>query len=204
QHHPHVRPEQVFLGGHSLGGTAAPRIATHEPSVAGLVILAGGTQPLQWAIVRQLRYLASLDPATAVTSQPAIDAISAQARLVDSPDLSISTPTSELPFGIPAPYWLDLRAYNPVDVAAKLDMPMLIAQGGRDYQATVAEDLARWKAGLEQRPGISIRVYPADNHFFFPGTRPSAPTEYEPAQHMDSDLIADIASWLTTTPRPSS
>src|ERR1022692_2938400 len=44
------------------GRHVAPRVAAAEPFVARLVILAGGTQPLHWAAVRQVRYLASLDP----------------------------------------------------------------------------------------------------------------------------------------------
>lgn len=130
QGHPDVDAGRVYVLGHSLGGTLAPRVAAGEPSVAGVVILAGGTQPLQWAAVRQVRYLASLDPDTAAASQPVIETMSDQARLVDGPDLSSSTPTNELPFGVPASYWLDLRDYKPVEVAAALDKPILILQGG--------------------------------------------------------------------------
>jgi uncharacterized protein len=195
QAHPAVDAARVFVAGHSLGGTIAPRVAAAEPSVAGLVLLAGGAQPLQWAAVRQISYLASLAPAAAA-SQPGIDALTAQARRVDSPDLSPETPDAELPFGVPAPYWLDLRGYDPVTVAAGLPQPMLILQGGRDYQATVADDLSRWRAGLDQRPDVTIRVYPADNHFFFPGTGPSSPAELAAAQHLDPEVVADVGDWL--------
>jgi dienelactone hydrolase len=198
QAHPDVDASRVFVLGHSLGGTVAPRVAAEEPSVAGVVILAGGTQPLQWAAVRQVRYLAALDPDTAAASQPIIEAMSNQARLVDDPDLSASTPASELPFSVPAAYWLDLRDYQPVEVAAALGKPILILQGGRDYQATIADDLTGWKTGLAHHRGVTIHVYDPDNHFFFPGTGPSAPAEYEPAQHMDPAVVADIASWLKT------
>ena len=56
-----VDPARVYVAGHSLGGTVAPRVAAAEPPVAGLVILAGGAQPLHHAAVRQVRYLAGLD-----------------------------------------------------------------------------------------------------------------------------------------------
>jgi hypothetical protein len=196
--HPAVDAERVFVLGHSLGGTVAPRLATQEPSVAGLVVLAGGAQPLHWAAVRQVRYIASLDPGTAAASEPIIEAMTKQAKLIDSPGLSKSTPDSDLPFGAPASYWLDLRDYDPVAVAATLEKPMLILQGGRDYQVTMADDLAGWKAGLAHRPDVTINVYPSDNHMFFRGTGPPTPTEYEPAQHVDPAVVADIASWLTT------
>jgi hypothetical protein len=199
--HPAVDPERIFLVGHSLGGTVAPRVAAADPSTAGLVILAGGAQPLHWATVRQIRYIASLDPATAAAAQPAIDTLTEQARRIDDPDLSPATPAGDLLFGTPAPYWLDLRGYDPVATAVALDKPMLVLQGGRDYQATVADDLSLWEAGLAHRPGVTIRVYPPDNHFFFPGTGPSSPAEIEPAQHVDPAVVADIASWLLVRDR---
>jgi uncharacterized protein len=199
--HPATGAGPVFVLGHSLGGTVAPRVAAAEPSVAGLVIMAGGTQPMHWAAVRQVRYLASLDEATAAAAMPAIDAMTRQAQLVDSPELSPSTPASDLPFGVPAAYWLDVRGYQPAQAAAALDKPMLIVQGARDYQATVTDDLAGWQAGLAGRPDVTIRVYDADNHLFFPGTGRSAPAEYEPAQHVDPAVITDIADWLADIAR---
>ncbi len=194
--HPSVLAEWVFLLGHSLGGTMAPRVATTRPSVAGIVILAGGAEPLHWAAVRQDRYLASLRPEAQLALAATVETMSEQALLVDSPGLSDSTPSSKLPLGVPAAYWLDLRGYDPVASARALDRPILILQGGRDYQATVADDLARWEAGLAGHPDVTVHVYPADNHLFFPGTGPSTPEEYEPVQHMDPDVIADIAHWL--------
>jgi len=201
--HPAIDPDRVYLAGHSLGGTVAPRVAAAEPSVAGLVLLAGGVQPLQWAAVRQVSYLASLAPASAAAAQPGIDALTAQAAMVDSPGLSVDTPDAELPFGVPAPYWLDLRGYDPVAVAAGLRQPMLILQGGRDYQATVADDLSCWRAGLGHRADVTFRVYPADNHFFFPGDGPSSPAELAAPQHLDPEVVADVRDWLGGGVRPA-
>jgi len=194
--HPAVDARRVHVLGHSMGATIAPQVAADEPSVAGLVIMAGATTPLQWAAIRQFRYIASLTPQAAAASEPVIEAMTRQAMLVDSPGLSPSTPASDLPFGAPAPYWLYLRGYDPVQVAAGLDKPMLILQGGRDYQVTVTEDLARWQAGLASRADVTITVYPDDNHFFFPGSGPSAPAETQTAQHVDARAITDIARWL--------
>jgi dienelactone hydrolase len=78
--HPGIDAGRIVVAGHSLGGTVAPRVAAAEPSVAGLVILAGGTQPMYWAAVRQVRYLASLNPATAAASESAVAAMTRQAR----------------------------------------------------------------------------------------------------------------------------
>jgi dienelactone hydrolase len=177
----------MYLLGHSLGGTIAPRIAT-EADVAGLILLAGGAQPLHWAMVRQLRYIGSVDAV--------VEAVTQQAEKIDSAELSVDTPVAELPFGVPASYWLDLRGYDAPGVAASLNVPILICQGARDYQVTVADDLPLWQAKLAGRDDVTVRIYDADNHLFFVGSGPSTPAEYEPAQHVDPEVVGDIAEWV--------
>ncbi|MEV8443998.1 alpha/beta fold hydrolase [Actinosynnema sp. NPDC051121] len=189
-----VDPARVFVVGHSMGGKVAPRVAASEPSVAGLVILAGDAQPMHHAAVRVLRHLASLNPGPAADA--AVEAITRQAEAVDSPDLSPSTPADALPFGLSGAYWTDLRGYDPVSAAAALDRPMLILQGGRDYQVTVEDDLARWRTGLAHRPDVTIRVHAADDHLFFSGAGPSTPADYQAAHHVDPAVVADIADWI--------
>jgi fermentation-respiration switch protein FrsA (DUF1100 family) len=149
-------------------------------------------------MLRQFRYLASRDPAQAA----ALDVVERQVAAVDDPGLSESTPGSDLPFGVPAAYWLDLRGYDPPAAAAALGKPVLVIQGGRDYQVTEADDLSRWQAALDGRPDVTIRVYPANNHLLFSGSGPSSPAEYEPAQHVDPAVVADIAGWLKSPAAP--
>lgn len=172
-----------------------------------MIVLAGAAQPLHHTLVRQIRYLSALrEPGADVDADPAVQASIRQAALIDSPAFSASTPTHLLPFGVPAPYWLDLLSYDPVAVAARLGKPMFIGQGGRDYQVTVADDLVGWQNGLGHLRDVAIRIYDADNHLFFPGTGPSTPAEYEPVQHLDEAVVTDVAHWIAgldgPEPRP--
>lgn len=187
----------VFVLGHSLGGSMAPRVAAADPTVAGLIILGGGFEAMHWSAVRQMRYLASLNPATASAAQSVIDTMTRQATAVDGLELAPATPSSELPFGVPAPYWLDLRGYDPATAAAALDKPIFVLQGGRDYQVTIADDFPGWQSGLANAGDATLRVYDADNHFFLPGSEPSTPAEYETVSHMDPEVISDIADWIS-------
>ncbi|WP_246843079.1 hypothetical protein [Allokutzneria sp. NRRL B-24872] len=75
---------------------------------------------------------------------------------------------------------------------------MLILQGGRDYQVTVADDLVRWRAGLAHRQDVVIRVHESCDHVFFAGSGPSAPTDYLSPQHADPAVVAGVADWLTS------
>ena len=177
QHEPAVAADGIFVLGHSLGGTIAARVAAAAPAVAGLVLLArrhsasalgrGPSGPLSGLP----------GPGHRRRRRPVLERMTRQARTVDSTELSPSTPVGDLPFSVPASYWLDLRGYDPGAATAGLGKPVLVLQGGRDYQVTVADDLARWEASLADRPDVTIRVYDADNHMFLSGSGPSTPAE---------------------------
>ena len=105
--------------------------------------------------------------------------------------------------GAPAAYWLDLESYDPVERAKSIAQPMLILQGERDYQVTLADDFARWQAGLASRPGVTFRTYPALNHLFLPGSGKSLPAEVPVAGHVSEEVIRDIAQWIAARPTPA-
>ncbi|OBT60801.1 hypothetical protein VE03_09890 [Pseudogymnoascus sp. 23342-1-I1] len=204
---PEVEGLPIFILGHSLGGNIAPRVGKEEPSIAGLVILAGSTEALQRAAIRQMKYLNTLKDKTYHVSAALIDAATKQAELVESPKLGLSTPSSKLPFAVPASYWLDIRDYNPVSTAAGLGKPLLIMQGGRDYQVTLKDDFVGWKQELEGNEGVEFKVYDDMNHVFRRGKGLSSPDEYNVAGgHVDGDVVEHISGWITqlNLPRPSS
>ncbi|WP_405708287.1 alpha/beta hydrolase [Streptomyces sp. NBC_00046] len=198
QEEPCVDAGRVFVAGHSMGGKVAPRVAEAESSVAGVVILAGDAEPMHRAAVRVVGHLAALDPGPHY--EAALAEITRQAAIVETA-LSPRTPREDLPFGLPASYWLDLRSYDPVATAAGLDKPLLILQGGRDYQVTVEHDLSLWRAGLTGHPDVTIQVHESDDHLFFPGTGPSTPAGYAAPQHVDGAVVADVATWLSSRQR---
>ncbi|WP_093707137.1 S9 family peptidase [Streptomyces sp. 2131.1] len=197
---PEVAPDRIHLLGHSMGGKAAPRIAAADPSIAGLVMLAADTQPMHEAAVRVARHLARLAPG------PAADAMVAtlvrQAAAVADPGLTPDAPPESLPLGFSASYWLDLRGYDPAAAAAGLECPMLILQGGRDYQVTVADDLPGWRRALAGRPEVSVRVHEHLDHLFFAGSGPSTPADYARPGHVDPAVVDEVASWLTRHETP--
>ncbi|MCP2339436.1 alpha/beta hydrolase family protein [Actinomadura rupiterrae] len=181
--------KRVFVVGHSMGGKVAPRVAS-AVGVDGLVLLATDAEPMHRAAVRVSRHLAALDPAYAEFAAQ----IERQVAALES--LAPDTPSADLPFGFPASYWRDLLDYDPVEAAGALGVPLLIAQGGRDYQVTVADDLSRWQTALKGRSDVTFRVYESDDHMFFPGSGPSLPSDYLQPQHVDPAVIEDVAAWL--------
>ncbi len=191
---PEVDPSRVFVLGHSLGGMLAPRIAARDSALAGLVILAGATRPLTDMLEEQIGYMRELPGADAAAIDKALAGLApslAEVRALTAADSG----SRKLVLGAPAAYWLDLAAYRPVYVAAKLRIPMLILQGGRDYQVTMV-DFETWREGLAGNTSVEFREYPSLNHLFIAGTGPSSPAEYAVAGSVDVRVMADIASWV--------
>ena len=57
---PELAPDSVYVLGHSLGGTLAPRIAGRSKGLAGIIILAGLARSLEDALEEQFYYTSSL------------------------------------------------------------------------------------------------------------------------------------------------
>ena len=77
---------------------------------------------------------------------------------------------------------------------------MLILQGERDYQVTLA-DLQGWRDAVGGHANVTIKSYPTLNHLFLPGEGKSTPSEYERAGHIPEFVLDDIATWLRTARR---
>jgi dienelactone hydrolase len=189
-----IDPKRIFVLGHSLGGMLAPRIGERERLIAGLVVIAGPTRPLENLMIEQYRYIFSLDGDMADQEQTMLDTLEAQAARLKDPALSVETPAELLPFGVGAAYWLDLRSYDPAETARTLEMPMLILQGERDYQVTM-EDFAGWRSLLPSAR-IECKSYPALNHLFMEGEGKSVPAEYSSAGHVAGEVVDDIVGWI--------
>jgi uncharacterized protein len=192
---PDVDARRIVVLGHSWGAYLAPRIASEDARVAGVVLLAGNTRPLQDVVVDQVHHLASLAPATPAMQARIDEAARFKAAVEDpalTPDRAISIPGGGTATGA---YFLDLRAYRPDKVAAGLACPMLILQGERDVQVGRA-DVDGWKSALVGQPRVTLKIYPALNHVFVAGTGPSTPAEYEQPGHVDAAVVDEIARWI--------
>lgn len=188
--------QRIFVLGHSLGGMMIPRIGRRDPSIAGFVVMAGLTRPLEDTIVQQTTYIYSLDGFISEDEIAHIEQLKRQADRVKDPKLSADTPSADLPFNVAAAYWLDLRGYKPHELAKELPQPMLILQGGRDYQVT-SVDFDNWKKSLGGRPNVVLKNYPKLNHLFIEGVGLSTPAEYNIAGHVAAEVITDVADWIS-------
>jgi dienelactone hydrolase len=190
-----IDSERIFVLGHSLGGMLVPRIGARDSGIAGFIVLAGTSRPLEDVILDQSSYIASLDGEVSEDESAAIEKLKEQVVRVKGPELTEQTAASDLPLGAPAKYWLDLRDYDPPEAAKRLQQPMLLLHAGRDYQVTT-EDFDRWQKALSSRDTVQFKVYPKCNHLFIEGEGQCTPAEYEKAGHVAKAVIEDIAEWI--------
>jgi uncharacterized protein len=154
---PQLNPQRIFVLGHSLGGYLLPRIGEADVKIAGLVVLAGLCRTLEDTILDPFTYIYSLSGTSSAEQLQELDKLKMQVARVKDPSLSLSTPASELPLGVAAAYWLDLRGYRPEVIAKGLRQPMLILQAEEDYQVTM-EDFQNWKNALRSRQEITVSM----------------------------------------------
>jgi hypothetical protein len=182
--------KRIFVAGHSMGAGLVPRIAAAEPRVHGVVVLAGSTR-MQWhLVVEQVNYLNGLVPPSEAGAA-ALRRAEENAKKLDDPALK----PDDVVDGQAASYWLDMRNEDVTQVAAKLEVPMLVLQGERDYQVTMT-DFAGWKKALGARKKVTLKSYPALDHHFMPGTGKSTPAQYQEPNHVPVEVIDDLSKWL--------
>jgi hypothetical protein len=165
---PGVDASRIFVLGHSLGGYMAPHIASKDQQISGVVVMAGNTRTLRESLADQLRHI------TGTTE--GLDAAMQRA---------------------PSRYRELLPDYDPPVAARLLMRPVLVLQGGRDYQVN-DKDFERWTAALANSPNASLKLYPRLNHLFLEGDGVSLPAEYERPGRIPPQVLDDIAAWVQT------
>lgn len=181
----------VWLMGHSEGGLVALLAsAKPPPSLCGLILLSTPGRPLGRLVVEQ------------VTSNPLniflVDEVEATvAALERGEHIDPATiPTLLRPL-FPATvqdYLIDVFSYDPATLAAGWQGPVLIVQGGKDIQVTMADaDLlahAMPQAGRLDLPGAT--------HMLKPGRFADPLATYtDPSLPLDTGLVPGIVGFLS-------
>jgi fermentation-respiration switch protein FrsA (DUF1100 family) len=192
---PNIDPKRIFVLGHSLGGMLVPRIGLADTgNIAGFVIFAGATRPLEDEWVRQYEYIYGLDGQLTSKEQAEIDLFKRQAASIKQLSTSDAS-RKDLLLNVPPSYWLDLQGYSPPAAALKLKQPLLILQGERDYNVTM-ESFSDWQRALAKRTNATLKSYPKLDHLFLEGTGPATDADYIRPRNIPKYVVDDIAVWI--------
>lgn len=190
-----IDPDRIFVLGHSLGGIMAPQIGESDPQIAGLIIMAGClSRPLEDVWIERGEYLLSLKDTPSAEEQVWLKRLKsdmAKVKKLTAADAS----SSEVLQGATPAYWLSLRQYDALATVKQVKQPILVLQGGRDYQTGLV-DFENWKQVLDRRPKVTFKLYRKLNHLFIAGEGKCTPEEYLRPGHVANGVVADIANWI--------
>ena len=194
-----IDPARVFIAGHSMGGMLAPRIDAEGGNFAGLILLAGSPRRMEEIVKEQTsEMLAEMKGLTRRIMEKQVK------KLLSGFDGLYALSDAEAKKkkyggGVTMYYFKEMGEHDVPGYLAKTAKPMLILQGGKDFQVKPDRDFARYKELLAGRDNVTFRLYENLNHVFVPsvyGQISKAKQEYSVKQHIAGDVIDDIASWI--------
>ena len=166
-------------------------MAEKDGKLAGVLILAGPGRPITDLVIAQTKYMIKLNP----------EVKSLETQLAEVEKLKKITPDMEdkRTLGAPNYYWKELDSFNAPETAKKLALPIMVVQGERDYQVTMA-DFAAWKSAIGEKTNAVLKSYPKLNHLFLEGSGTPTPAEYMKLGHVPEYVISDISKWVNGLP----
>ena len=180
---PHVDPNQVFIVGHSEGGELAPSLAAGGAPVRGIALMAPPAIPLDQILLQQATH--------GLSGKRKQDALTAQQR----DNIAIKNGAYQ---GAGAAWLRSSFGIDPAAVIKQVPCPILILQGGKDFQV-LASDLPRLvNAARSARRDVTVHVFPNDDHLFItvPAGRQSSMAEYFQPHRVDPAMVSALLSWL--------
>jgi dienelactone hydrolase len=188
---PNIDTTKIYLLGHGEGAYLAPYIANNYKNICGIIMInANANHPLEM-IMEQHKYLGKILP----HKKEHFDEDDLKAKKVLKGNFDSKTHYAELPFDVPASYWLWINNYSQVKIAKKLSIPIFIIQGERNYQVDKANFYA-WKKKLKRNKNVSFKNYESLNHIMHDGVGESTYSEYGMMVHIPFFVIDDLQKWL--------
>ncbi|MEW5883299.1 MAG: alpha/beta fold hydrolase [Armatimonadota bacterium] len=190
---PEVDPFKVVVLGHSEGGVIAPMVAASDPTIAGVIILAGTSRPLDEIVIEQLKAQESDER----LPQPVREEAARILPLMTETIARAKAGERGVVNGMSLAWLREHMKHDPRQTIAKLRCPILIVQGEDDLKvlprnATELHDAAL-AAGNDD---VTLEMIPGLTHLFtqFPFGNPA----YDPStpERISPRVLDALTSWL--------
>lgn len=190
-----VDKDKVYVVGHSLGAMCAPWIATDAKEAAGAVMLAGTSRGLEDLILEQYEYIFNLDDTISPNEKSQLRILKDKVQMVKSPVMTARIKKEKLPLNLPGSYWMSLKEYDIDSTIIRLEKPVLIVQGLRDYQVT-RKDFDHLQKQVGNQAHVQFKMFPTLDHLMRPGEGKSKPGDYNRPGNVSEDVIDSIVAWI--------
>ena len=196
---PRVDPGSVFIVGHSMGAMLAPRIDAEGGSFRGMVLMAGSPFRLEEIVVRQLKQAGQSRGGLMRAIVRLEDRIFGK-KLSGLYEMSDEDAKKKKFAGSTSLYYFkEMGKKTAADYLAETDKPVLIMQGGKDFQVLPEVDFAAFRDLLQGRDNVEYRLYEALDHIFVTGIYDDilkAGREYKTQRHIGAEVLDDIAEFI--------
>ena len=195
---PRMDPDRIWIIGHSMGDMLAPRIDAEGGDFRGLILMAGTPYRLEEIMVRQLRQAGQKGGllGAVVRLEEKIYAKKLQG-LDEMPEEEAKR--KKFAGSTTLWYFKEMGRKTAADYLRDSEKPVLILQGGMDFQVLPEEDYAGFQAQLLGRANTEFRLYPELNHAFVKGMYNDilkARKEYSAERHIGPEVLDDIAGFI--------
>lgn len=214
-----VDTKRIGVIGHSEGGLIAPLMASRDPALAFLVVLAGPGIRGDRLLVEQIALVAKASgaPDKVITRDRALhqslySAMVAEKTLEGARNkateiLGEAERKGDLPPGMGQSMvdrfgnaWFHaLLSYEPGPVLQAVRQPVLVLNGELDLQVPPASGLPAIRTALQGNPRAVIREMPALNHLFQTAKTGSIAEYGEITETMAPAALETISSWIGAT-----
>ena len=163
----------------------------------GLILLAGSPRNLAEIYGEQLEYIFNLDNELNEIEKNEIASFENKMTYYKSLKEDSEVLQDSLPMGLPKSYLDYLYKFNSIDNLKKSDKPILLVNGGTDYQVT-EKDFNIWKNKLSHKKNVKL-IYLKDlNHIFAKKDRMSVPEDYNNYSPIAPILFDELFNWIKT------
>jgi dienelactone hydrolase len=195
---PLIDSGRIFILGHSMGAMLAPRIDAEGADVRGLIMMAGTPFRLEDIVVRQLGQAGGGNPLLR-------GIVSLENKIFSKKFDGLYEMSDEeakkkkFAGGINLYYFKEMGRKTAADYLLESEKPVLIMQGGSDFQVLADKDFSKFKELLAGRENAQFRLYPGLNHCFVNAIYNDilkASKEYGTERHIGEEVIGDIARFI--------
>jgi dienelactone hydrolase len=189
-----IDPKRIALVGHSEGGIIAPIVASTDPGLAAIVLMAGTAKRGDAVILDQSADLLDRDPT--LTKEEKAKRLAEQREMLRT--IAEGGDISKLPDTIKNAWYKNFLTYDPLPLIRKVRQPLLILQGALDRQVTADQAAALEQAAREAgNKDVTIHIFPNLNHLFLPAKTGSF-SEYSSLTtiSIDDDVLKVLSTWL--------
>ena len=174
---------RIFVIGHSMGGMLLPRImGESDGGFAGGIIMAGSPRSMLELIYDQNQYLLDITEMSDAERAAMVEQIDA---------------ARDNYFYLSEHYFTEMDSHPAADYLQQIDKPILIMQGGKDFQVYADKDYVLYQEIAAGRSNFEFRLYDNLTHMFTQSSmdKPSV-ADYVSGAKVDGQPLADMLAWL--------